>query len=351
MLVAEPKAIAKHREKEKSPSPTSSMLWPDEDNRICCTLWEEYVDVILPYLDQHSLEALVMILQICRGEGTQRDTRSNNSARSISHVSYPVARSIPDDLTSGESPFRLIDQLYANEERDDWQDIPDELAALVDKKVLFKVQVKADQGHCFGVFSVMRLTIDHALLKQYFTFDIDSQDQRRGAKTPVPPWGSKNGTTESGVYALCSAVGGQCAESAKRIAATQSWQKRRTPYVVEQCARSKVARHATVDPLEGCLTQSLVQGMDYDFGDIDLLDYVLSLDATQVDTSKGLKESLGDTVIEKIPKVTSESGTKLDESRMLGKDEPTPIQQKDERYRGNKENGMRIPTTYSTSFD
>ncbi|KAK6123405.1 hypothetical protein DH2020_042849 [Rehmannia glutinosa] len=76
--------------------------------------------------------------------------------------------------------------------------------------------------------------------------------------------------------------------------------------LAEQCARSEIAQHIIVDPLEKCLTQSLVQGMEYDFDDIDLLDYVLSLDATQVDTSKWSKESLGDTIIEEIPKVTPE---------------------------------------------
>ncbi|KAK6150674.1 hypothetical protein DH2020_015606 [Rehmannia glutinosa] len=72
------------------------------------------------------------------------------------------------------------------------------------------------------------------------------------------------------------------------------------------CPRRKYLDKLFVDPLERCLTQSLMQGMDYDFDDIDLLDYVFSLDATHVDTSKGLKESLGDTIIEELPKVTLE---------------------------------------------
>ncbi|KAK6128436.1 hypothetical protein DH2020_037804 [Rehmannia glutinosa] len=83
---------------------------------------------------------------------------------------------------------------------------------------------------------------------------------------------------------------------------TEATKPKSAPNLDSACVRSEIARHITVDPLERCLTQSLVQGMDYDFDDIDLLDYVLSLDATQVDTSKGLEESLGDTVIEEIPK-------------------------------------------------
>ncbi|KAK6124574.1 hypothetical protein DH2020_041683 [Rehmannia glutinosa] len=103
--------------------------------------------------------------------------KADNLVQSISHVSYPSAKTVSEDLASGESPFRLIDHLYANEEREEWQDIPDELASLVDKKVLFKVQVKANQVKFFtGAFSVMRLTTDPDLLKKYSNLAIDSQE-------------------------------------------------------------------------------------------------------------------------------------------------------------------------------
>ncbi|CAA0841322.1 Unknown protein, partial [Striga hermonthica] len=56
-------------------------------------------------------------------------------------------------------------------------DIPDELAAMIGKKILFKVQVKSNQIKNFdGSFSVFKTCDDAEAIGKYGTFLIESQE-------------------------------------------------------------------------------------------------------------------------------------------------------------------------------
>ncbi|KAK6138097.1 hypothetical protein DH2020_028161 [Rehmannia glutinosa] len=107
-----------------------------ENNRITCTLWENYAEQIKPHLEQELFEPLVIILQMGRAKvfkgqvkvsntfhvtkllvnskvaEIQEFKKSNNPTFSISHVSLPSARTAKDELEAPDASVKTVDYLY-----------------------------------------------------------------------------------------------------------------------------------------------------------------------------------------------------------------------------------------------
>ncbi|KAL2520369.1 protein of unknown function-containing protein [Forsythia ovata] len=90
------------------------------------------------------------------------------TSQRISMLSSSTVYTVSCDLESGNSEFRTIDELISGGEKSGIDSIPAEIEALVDRDVLFKVQVR-DQNINFSkaAYTVTRVTEDAEMISKY----------------------------------------------------------------------------------------------------------------------------------------------------------------------------------------
>ncbi|KAL6536125.1 hypothetical protein OROHE_012969 [Orobanche hederae] len=102
-----------------------------EKKRLPCTLWKEYIDQLLPYLQDENIKHVIVLIQF--GRAKECAQLIGKSAGDLKAVNNDDALTICKD----------------NED------------AMADKDALFKVQIKsAIKGRSFDTYNVLKMAVD-----------------------------------------------------------------------------------------------------------------------------------------------------------------------------------------------
>ncbi|KAK6125165.1 hypothetical protein DH2020_041092 [Rehmannia glutinosa] len=87
---------------------------------MACTLWEEYIDIILSYLEEHNREPIVIILQMCRAKMFKDEVNTPNKSvkqKEVVKGSPAFKRALFDDFASSTTAKKLKE--FVKKEDDD----------------------------------------------------------------------------------------------------------------------------------------------------------------------------------------------------------------------------------------
>ncbi|KAH6783433.1 hypothetical protein C2S52_008392 [Perilla frutescens var. hirtella] len=183
------------------------MLEDIEGNMPPCTLWEEYVDQFLKYYGKTCGAPKIMILQMekpnmYRGEikvvniyyvtkvVMDSDVLEIKSFKErlgadsglldtiiISSISNGSSSTVSNELCTWQTVLKIIAQLFDGTERKEEVNILSEIEeALVDKKMMFKVNIRGEEFMgANGAYTVAKIITDPVIVNTYSGHLLDSQ--------------------------------------------------------------------------------------------------------------------------------------------------------------------------------
>ncbi|KAL6561558.1 hypothetical protein OROMI_017159 [Orobanche minor] len=142
------------------------------NNNIKCTLWDNYVDDLLPFVEADSEENIIVLIEFGRisifGEQVRVCNSFNITKITVNGESRVFQNFNEGSANSGSiyAPLTTFESISAPKS---FNSVPKEIEeALTDRVGLFKVQVReTDQNRNYVIYNVTRLTADERILSVY----------------------------------------------------------------------------------------------------------------------------------------------------------------------------------------
>ncbi|KAH6761449.1 hypothetical protein C2S52_000220 [Perilla frutescens var. hirtella] len=179
-----------------------------EGNTITCTLWENYVDEMIKFLDSRPEAPVGMIIQLCRPNIFRDEVRistlfnvtkiltdqklediaeftfsylTTGKVRSttISTLTSSSSRTLNDEIKDGDFELKTISQILSEGKGRSFEGIPAGIEMLANRKALFNVSVQLGQTRNYtGSFSVARISCDREIIEKVCgkSFSIEEEE-------------------------------------------------------------------------------------------------------------------------------------------------------------------------------